>query len=284
MKLNTLIVFCSLLALFLLAGCPRDTESADGSEVVPRPPSGSQDAGDTAAGAAGMLGSEEEEADAAAGDAENAHGEGAAEEGSDEAGLETAADEAVEATDDSADEEGADMADKQGAGGATTVVLETTKGDIVIEVHNDWAPLGAAHFLELVEDGYYDNTPFFRVLNGFVAQFGISANPQMQAKWGENTLTDDPVVQGNKPGYVAFATAGPNTRTTQIFINYGDNSGLDNQGFACFARVVEGMDVAQELYKCEWPDQQGLRTPEGLERFKQAHPQADFIKRAYIRN
>src|SRR5207248_2494890 len=114
----------------------------------------------------------------------------------------------------------------------------TTKGDFVIEVHRDWAPLGADRFYNLVKNGFYDDAAFFRVLHqpgsgkDFMAQFGISAKPAVNKVWDKATIKDDPVTQSNKRGYVTFATAGPNTRTTQVFINYGDNSFLDAQSFA----------------------------------------------------
>src|SRR6202163_1684454 len=125
----------------------------------------------------------------------------------------------------------------------------TTKGDFVIEVHRDWAPLGADRFYNLVKNGFFDDAAFFRVLHqpgsqkDFMAQFGINAKPAVNKVWDKATIKDDPVTQSNKRGYVSFATAGPNTRTTQVFINYKDNSGsLDSQGFAPFGVVTEGMD------------------------------------------
>jgi peptidyl-prolyl cis-trans isomerase A (cyclophilin A) len=282
MNLNIFAALCGLLALFALAGCPRDTGSTDGTEAAQQQMGGSQETGNAAANAAGAVKTGQGEEEAAGGEAGMETGEAETEGGEDMSESETTADGEAEEAEAGAEKGETPMSEEQEAG-VTTVVLETTKGDIVVEVHNDWAPIGASHFLELVKDGYYDNTPFFRVLDGFVAQFGISANPAMQSKWGEKYLNDDPVVQGNRPGYLAYAMAGPNTRTTQIFINYADNSRLDGQGFACFGKVVSGMDVAQQLFKCEWPDQQGLSTPEGLDQFKQAYPKADFIKRAYIK-
>jgi len=284
MKANSLILICGVLALLILAGCPRDTGTDNGGTAMQTETAGDQNTSSAAASAAGTLQAEEDEtesADANAMDAEE-NTEGMAEDQT-ETGEESMADGEQKGMDTGAGEEGAKMTDEQSMEGVTTVVLETTKGEIVMEVHEDWAPLGAKHFLELVKDGYYDNTPFFRVIDGFVAQFGLSSNPELKAKWNENALSDDPVVQGNLLGYVAYAMAGPNTRTTQLFINYGDNSPLDRQGFACFAKVTSGMDVVRQLFKCEWGDQQGLTTSEGLERFKQQFPQADFVKRAYIK-
>ena len=178
----------------------------------------------------------------------------------------------------------ADLPPAQGETMTTRVVLETTKGDIVLEVHPDWSPIGAAHFIELVNAGFYDGAPWFRVLDGFVAQCGIAADPALNEEWSDETIKDEPVVQGNKPGFVAFGKSGlPDSRSTHIFINYGDNSyGLDGQGFSCFAEVVEGMDVAKKLYRAEYNDQGGLAGPGGMERFRQKFPQADYINKAHV--
>lgn len=166
----------------------------------------------------------------------------------------------------------------------TRVVFDTTKGDIVLEVHPDWAPVGAAHFLELVKAGFYDGAPWFRVIDGFVAQCGIAADPALNEAWQDKTILDEPVVQGNQPGFVAFGKSQlPNSRSTHIFINYGDNSrGLDPQGFSCFAEVVDGFEVARNLFRAEYNDQGGLAAPGGLAKFRQRFPEADFITRAYV--
>lgn len=126
------------------------------------------------------------------------------------------------------------------------VKFETTKGDFVVEVNSAWAPLGAERFRTLVEDGFYDGAKFFRVLPGFVVQFGLPADPK-SAPRVEN-IPDDPVTQSNTRGMITFATAGPNTRTSQVFINLGDNERLDSMGFSPFGRVVEGMEVVESLY------------------------------------
>src|ERR1700752_2739873 len=105
--------------------------------------------------------------------------------------------------------------------------FDTSKGTFVIEVHRDWAPNGADRFYNLVKNGFFDDVRFFRVLDGFMAQFGINGDPAIQAAWTPARLQDDPVKQSNKRGYITFATGGPNTRTTQVFINYGDNGNLD---------------------------------------------------------
>jgi len=126
------------------------------------------------------------------------------------------------------------------------VKFETTKGEVVIEVTPEWAPLGAARFGELVGGGFYDGAKFFRVLPGFVVQFGLPADPKTTPKVGN--LSDDPVTQTNAKGTITFATAGPNTRTSQVFINLTDNRRLDSMGFAPFGKVITGMDVVEKLY------------------------------------
>lgn len=165
----------------------------------------------------------------------------------------------------------------------------TTKGDLVIEVHRDWAPLGADRFFNLVKNGFYDDASFFRVLPGFMAQFGISAKPAVSKVWEPATIKDDPVIQSNKRGYVSYATSGPNTRTTQMFINFGDNSRLDGQGFTPFGMVIEGMDIVDKLYSGygegapggAGPDQ-GRIQHEGKAYLDKEFPQLDSIKTARI--
>src|SRR5260370_30664586 len=124
----------------------------------------------------------------------------------------------------------------------------TTAGDFVVEVHREWAPLGADRFYNLVRYGYFTNAAFFRVVPGFVVQFGLSADPAVNKVWRDADIQDDPVVQSNKRGNLVFATAGPNTRTTQLFINFADNSRLDGMGFAPFGSVIEGMHVVDKIY------------------------------------
>jgi peptidyl-prolyl cis-trans isomerase A (cyclophilin A) len=126
--------------------------------------------------------------------------------------------------------------------------FDTSKGTFVVEVHRDWAPIGADRFYNLVKNGFYDDDRFFRVIQGFMVQFGISGNPQVAAQWENANLKDDPVTQSNKPGFITFATRGPDTRTTQVFINYSDNQRLDTMGFAPFGQVMQGMEVVQALY------------------------------------
>lgn len=162
------------------------------------------------------------------------------------------------------------------------VQFTTSKGPFVMEVHPTWAPIGAKRFKELVKDGYYDGARFFRVLPGFVAQFGLAASPAMTKKW-DKRIDDDPVLQTNREGSVTFATAGPNTRTTQLFINLHSNQMLDSQGFAPFAMVVEGMDVVQQLYSGygEAPDQEQI-TGRGNAYLTPKFPKLDYIRKAVI--
>ena len=128
------------------------------------------------------------------------------------------------------------------------VKMETTAGDLIIEVHREWAPLGADRFYNLVKIGYFNDVAFFRVLAGFMAQAGFHGNPAVSQVWLNARIKDDPVTQTNSPGMVTFATGGPNTRSAQIFINNGDNSYLDASGFSPFGKVVEGFEAVQELY------------------------------------
>ncbi len=163
----------------------------------------------------------------------------------------------------------------------------TTKGDFVVEVHREWAPNGADRFYNLVKNGFYDDCAFFRVLKGFVVQFGMNAKPAVQAVWQNANIRDDKVTQSNKRGYVVFATAGPNTRTTQVFINLGDNSSnLDAQGFSPFGQIVEGMDVVDQFYggygdPPRGPDQ-GKIASQGKAYLDKNFPQLDSIKTAKI--
>jgi peptidyl-prolyl cis-trans isomerase A (cyclophilin A) len=159
----------------------------------------------------------------------------------------------------------------------------TTKGDFVIEVHRDWSPSGADRFYNLVKMGFYDDTRFFRTVDGFMVQFGISGDPAVAAKWQEQSIPDDPVKQSNKRAYVTFAQRGtPNTRSTQVFINYGDNSRLDNS-FAPFGQVVQGMEVVDSFYKGygESPNQAYIQT-KGNAYLDVTFPNLDGIKHAMI--
>jgi cyclophilin family peptidyl-prolyl cis-trans isomerase len=162
------------------------------------------------------------------------------------------------------------------------VKFDTSKGPILIEVHRDWAPIGAQRFEELVKAGFFDGARFFRVVPNFVVQFGLAARPALTKKW-DKALKDDPVTQTNRPGTLAFATMGRNTRTSQIFINLASNQSLDADGFAPFARVVEGMDVVQHLYSGygESPDQEAI-TKQGNPYLEKNFPKLDYIRKATI--
>jgi cyclophilin family peptidyl-prolyl cis-trans isomerase len=164
------------------------------------------------------------------------------------------------------------------------VRLETSKGNIDIEVHPAWAPKGAARFLELVEIEFYNECRFFRVVPDFMVQVGMNGDPAFHTQWSENTIDDDPVLESNLPGYVTFAKTGlPNSRSTQFFINYGNNASLDGQRFAPFGKVVAGMDIALSIeskYR-EMPDQNAIRSA-GNEYLKIEFPDLDFIRKASV--
>jgi len=128
------------------------------------------------------------------------------------------------------------------------VRLQTTKGEIVIDVNREWAPLAADRFYNLVKAGYYDGIAFHRVLPNFVAEFGIHGDPWVNAAWRQALMADEPVRRSNTRGTVTFSKSTPNSRTVQVFINLKDNTSLDEQGFSPFGQVVEGMDVVESLY------------------------------------
>jgi peptidyl-prolyl cis-trans isomerase A (cyclophilin A) len=165
------------------------------------------------------------------------------------------------------------------------VKLDTSAGPVVIDVHRDWAPLGADRFYNLVKNGFYDNVRFFRVIPGFMAQGGMSGDPALQKIWGRNNINDDPVKQSNKRGFVTFAkTAAPNSRSTQIFINYADNSSLDSQGFAPFGQVTSGMELVDkfESYGRNNVPDQNMITNEGNAYLQRDYPKLTVIKKATI--
>lgn len=172
------------------------------------------------------------------------------------------------------------------APGQFKVRLETSKGPIVIELHRDWAPNGVDRMYQLVEQGYYDNVRFFRVVPGFVVQFGMHGDPATNSKWVAQPLIDDPVKQSNKRGTVTFAKTGmPNSRTTQLFINLQDNAMLDPQGFAPIGEIVEGMSVVDRLYSGYGgapSDSQPRIAAEGNAFLKQLYPKLDFVKTAKV--
>lgn len=167
--------------------------------------------------------------------------------------------------------------------------FETSKGKFTIEVTRAAAPLGADRFYELIQNGFYDGARFFRVLPGFVVQFGIPGDPALARQWRSNRIADDPVNGTNAKGSVTFATAGPGTRTTQVFINLGNNKGLDSQGFAPFGRVVEGMSVVEQLHSGygegaphgRGPDQGRIQS-EGNAYLEKQFPKLDYIVRATV--
>ena len=167
--------------------------------------------------------------------------------------------------------------------------FETSKGNFVVEVHRDWAPVGADRFYNLVKSGFYDDCRFFRVVEKFMVQWGIHGNPGVQINWAGARIKDDGVKQSNRRGYITFATAGPNTRTTQVFINYRDNGPLDAQGFAPFGQVVEGMEVVDGLYGGygdggpgrSGPNQAKIQS-DGNAYLNASFPKLDYIKKATI--
>ena len=167
--------------------------------------------------------------------------------------------------------------------------FDTSKGPFVVEVYRGWAPNGADRFYNLVKNGFFDDARFFRVLEGFMAQFGINGDPKISAVWRDANIQDDPVKQSNVRGNLSFATAGPNTRTTQVFINFGDNAGLDGQGFSPFGKVVSGMEVIDSLYNGYGEGAPGGQGPnqgqvqmQGNAYLEKAFPKLDYIKKATI--
>ena len=170
------------------------------------------------------------------------------------------------------------------------VKFATSKGDFILEVHRDWAPMGADRFYELTNAKFFDDSRFFRVLRGFVVQFGLNGDPDVNARWRNLNLVDDPVKQPNTRGTITFATSGPGTRTTQVFLNLADNSRLlDRQGFSPFGKVIEGMDVVDQMYggyrdgppRDSGPDQAKVEA-QGTQYLQQHYPKLDYIKTARI--
>lgn len=168
------------------------------------------------------------------------------------------------------------------ATGIFTVKVEATTGDFTIEVHREWAPVGAERFYQLVKSNYFDECRFFRVVPGFMVQFGMNGDPAVQQEWDRN-IKDDPVTQSNKRSFVTFATSGPDSRTTQLFINFADNDSLDSQGFAPFGRVVEGMEHVDAINAeyGESPDQSSIKSG-GNSYLNQQFPKLDYIKKMSI--
>ena len=170
------------------------------------------------------------------------------------------------------------------------VKFATTKGDFVLEIHRDWAPIGADRFYNLVKIGYFDDVAFFRVIKGFMVQFGIHGDPEVSKVWREARISDDPAgKQSNLRGMVTFATGGPNTRTTQLFINYKDNTNLDGMGFAPIGKVADGMAVVDAIegeYGEGAPMGRGPAQSkvqfEGNAYLKASFPHLDYVKSATI--
>ncbi len=162
--------------------------------------------------------------------------------------------------------------------------LHTTKGKIVIHLYPEWSPLGVARVQELVKTGFYNDIAFFRVVPSFVIQFGMNGDPALHAKWSENNIPDEPLKASNRRGYVTFAKGGPNSRSTQLFINLNNNPNLDDMGgFPPIGEVVEGFDVVKKInaeYR-EKPDQGQIRLY-GNEYLKKNFPNLDYIKSAEI--
>lgn len=163
------------------------------------------------------------------------------------------------------------------------VRFDTSKGPFVVEVHRDWAPKGADRFYQLVNSGYYDEARFFRVLPNFVVQWGIAKDPKLSAQWRTKTIPDDPVKESNRSGTITFAKRGPESRTSQVFINLADNLALDAQGFSPFGRVSEGMNVVDSLYSGyrEAPQQNSIQM-EGNAYLQSQFPQLDYIRTARV--
>ncbi len=170
------------------------------------------------------------------------------------------------------------------------VKLETTKGDIVIEIHRAWAPNGADRFFNLVKAGFYNDIAFFRVVPDFMAQTGLNGDPKANAAWRNARIKDDPVTQSNKPYYVSFATSGPDSRTTQFFINFADNSRLDGMGFSPLGKLTDPSVAVFKTINGEYGEgapggngpSQGRIQFEGNDYLKKEFPRLDYIKTATV--
>jgi peptidyl-prolyl cis-trans isomerase A (cyclophilin A) len=178
---------------------------------------------------------------------------------------------------------------KAKAPGQFRVKFETTKGNFMVAVTRDTAPLGADRFYNLVRMGFYNDVAFFRVIDGFMVQFGINGDPKVNEKWKSAEIGDDPTRESNVRGAITFATRGPNSRTTQLFINFDNNSQLDSRGFAPFGKVTEGMTVVDQLYKgygegapSGGGPRQDLAQSQGNRYLRAQFPKLDFIKRASV--
>ncbi len=171
------------------------------------------------------------------------------------------------------------------------VRLETTKGNVVLELRRAWSPQGADRFYNLVKAGFFERVAFFRAIDGFMVQFGLHGEPAVQRAWNAYSIPDDPAAgNSNKRRYITFAKKGnPNSRTTQVFINYRDNAMLDSMGFTPFGEVVEGMDVVDSFYKGygegapkgKGPDQMKLQS-EGNAYLEREFPELDYVEKAVL--
>jgi len=172
---------------------------------------------------------------------------------------------------------------KEQAPATYTARFDTSAGPFVIRVTRAWAPRGADRFYNLVKNGFFDGTRFFRVVPNFMVQFGINGDPAIQKHWANASIQDDPVTQTNNKGYITFATRGPNTRTSQVFINLKANGFLDKQGFAPFGEVISGMEVVEKITSQygESPNQ-GTIQSQGNAYLNKQFPKLDFVKKATI--
>ena len=163
------------------------------------------------------------------------------------------------------------------------VLFDTTKGEFTVDVTRAWAPKGADRFYNLVKNGYYDNCRFFRVVKNFMVQFGINGDPQINSVWRLSQFEDDPGKESNKRGYITFAHAGQDSRTTQLFINYADNAFLDEQGFPPFGQITKGMEAVDAINDeyGEKPDQRRIQV-EGNAYLEKTFPNLDYIKTVII--
>ena len=179
---------------------------------------------------------------------------------------------------------------KEQAPATFKVRMDTSKGSFVIECNRDWAPQGVDRFYNLVKAGFFTDIAFFRAIDGFMCQFGIHGDPKIATAWKEASIQDDaPGKASNTPGMVTFAMRGPNTRTTQMFINFGNNQNLDSMGFPPIGKVSEGMSVVNSLNteygegapRGRGPDQ-GRIQAEGNAYLKKDFPRLDYIKSATL--
>jgi peptidyl-prolyl cis-trans isomerase A (cyclophilin A) len=160
---------------------------------------------------------------------------------------------------------------------------EDHKGSFVLAIHDDWSPLGAARFKELIDTQFFSGVRFFRVVEGFVAQFGIHGKPAVASEWRTKTIADDPVKESNKRGSIVFATSGKNSRTTQLFINFKDNANLDSMGFSPFGNVLgDGMKIVDRIFKVGEAPDQGQIQSRGNQYLKREFPRLTYIEKTEL--